>query len=87
MSPLRWSWKSTVKLAEELNRQGYAISASTVADMLKNQDYSLQANRKRGRGPAIRIGMRNFNTLMNRRRRFNSEERGWFPSTPKRRNC
>jgi hypothetical protein len=26
MSPLRWSSKSTVKLAEELNRQGYTIS-------------------------------------------------------------
>jgi hypothetical protein len=50
MSPLRWSSKSTAKLAEELNRQGYAISASTVADMLKDQGYSLQANRKTREG-------------------------------------
>ena len=86
MSPLLWSSKSTAKLAEGLNRQGYTISASTVADMLKNQDYSLQATGKRGRGPAIRIGMRSFNTLMHRRRRFNNEERRWFASTPKRKN-
>ena len=50
MSPLRWSSKSTAKLAEELNRQGYTISARTVADMLKQQDYSLQANQKTREG-------------------------------------
>jgi Rhodopirellula transposase DDE domain len=50
MSPLRWSSKSTAKLAEELCRQGYTISARTVADMLKDQDYSLQANRKTREG-------------------------------------
>ena len=50
MSPLRWSSKSTAKLAEELCRQGYTISARTVADMLQQQDYSLQANRKTREG-------------------------------------
>jgi biotin operon repressor len=50
MSPLRWSSKSTAKLAEELCCQGYTISARTVADMLKDQDYSLQANRKTREG-------------------------------------
>ncbi len=50
MSPLRWSSKSTAKLAEELCRQGYKISARTVADMLKQQNYSLQANRKTREG-------------------------------------
>src|ERR1039458_10358989 len=50
MSPLRWSSKSTAKLAEELCRQGYKISARTVADMLQQQDYSLQANRKTREG-------------------------------------
>ena len=50
MSPLRWSSKSTAKLAEELCHQGYKISARTVADMLKQQDYSLQANRKTREG-------------------------------------
>ena len=50
MSPLRWSSKSTAKLAAELNRQGYTIGARTVANMLKQQDYSLQANQKTREG-------------------------------------
>src|ERR1022692_879744 len=50
MSPLRWSSKRTAKLAEELCRQGYPVSARTVADILQHQDYSLQANRKTREG-------------------------------------
>ena len=50
MSPLRWSSKSTAKLAEELRRQGYTISARTVADMLPQQKFSLQANQKTREG-------------------------------------
>ena len=46
MSPLRWTSKSTAKLAAELQRRGYVISARTVASMLEDQGYSLQANRK-----------------------------------------
>lgn len=46
MSPLRWSSKSTEKLAAELNAQGFPISADTVGELLKAQDYSLQAPRK-----------------------------------------
>jgi len=33
MSPLRWTSKSTAKLAVELRRQGFAISARTVASI------------------------------------------------------
>jgi len=51
MSPLRWTCKSTSKLAAELRRQGYSISARTVARLLeKDLDYSLQANRKTKEG-------------------------------------
>ena len=51
MSPLRWTCKSTSKLAEELRRKGYPISARTVARLLeKDLDYSLQANRKTKEG-------------------------------------
>ena len=46
MSPLRWTSKSTAKLAAELQRRGHVISARTVASMLEDQGYSLQANRK-----------------------------------------
>lgn len=46
MSPLRWTTKSTRKLAEELTRQGWQISADTVADALRGEGFSLQANAK-----------------------------------------
>jgi len=45
-SPLRWTCKSTRHLAEELGRQGHAVSHQTVAALLHALDYSLQANRK-----------------------------------------
>ena len=50
MSPLRWTSKSTAKLADELRLQGFAISARTVAGMLQDRDYSLQSNRKTREG-------------------------------------
>jgi Rhodopirellula transposase DDE domain len=46
MSPLRWTCKSTAKLAEELTRQNHPVSDRTVAMLLKQSGYSLQANRK-----------------------------------------
>jgi hypothetical protein len=46
MSPLRWTSKSTAKLATELCAEGFQISADTVGALLKAQDYSLQAPRK-----------------------------------------
>lgn len=50
MSPLRWTSKSTAKLAEELQRQGFDISSRTVARILHEQEYSLQSNRKTREG-------------------------------------
>jgi hypothetical protein len=49
-SPLRWTCKSTRRLAEELTVQGHAISAGTVAALLVEMGYSLQANRKTREG-------------------------------------
>lgn len=45
-SPLRWTCKSVRKLAEELQREGHAVSYQTVAELLHEMDYSLQANQK-----------------------------------------
>ena len=45
-SPLRWTCKSVRKLAEELRRDGHAVSYQTVAELLHEMDYSLQANQK-----------------------------------------
>src|SRR5215217_766820 len=46
MSPLRWTTKSTRKLADELTRQGHPVGADTVADLLRKEGFSLQANAK-----------------------------------------
>ena len=46
MSPLRWTTKSTRKLADELTRQGHQVGADTVADLLREEGFSLQANAK-----------------------------------------
>jgi hypothetical protein len=46
MSPLRWTTKSTRTLAAELTRQGHPLGADTVADLLHEQGFSLQANAK-----------------------------------------
>lgn len=49
-SPLRWTSKSTEKIADELGNQGFAVSPDTVGRMLRNAGYSLQSNRKRLEG-------------------------------------
>ncbi|MFC7976493.1 ISAzo13 family transposase [Streptomyces cinereoruber] len=46
MSPLRWTLKSTRALARELARAGRRVSADTVADLLREEGFSLQANAK-----------------------------------------
>src|ERR1019366_2522078 len=46
MSPLRWTTKSTRHLTAELTRQGHRISADTVADLLREEGFSLQGNAK-----------------------------------------
>ncbi len=46
-SPLRWTCKSTRALSAELSeRLGFYVSDKTVAKMLKDRDYSLQAPNK-----------------------------------------
>src|SRR5215467_15226415 len=45
-SPLRWTCKSVRNLAEELQREGHAVSYQTVAELLHDLNYSLQANQK-----------------------------------------
>ncbi len=44
MSPLRWTVKSTRNLAAELTRQGHRVGADTVADLLREEGFSLQGN-------------------------------------------
>lgn len=45
-SPLRWTAKSTRKLAEELTAAGHPVSPQKVGRLLKEVGYSLQSNQK-----------------------------------------
>jgi transposase len=49
-TPLRWTSKSTTKLAADLKRQGFDVSPDTVGRMLRGNGYSLQSTRKRLEG-------------------------------------
>ena len=51
-SPLRWTCKSTRRLAEELTHQDHTVSPRAVAALLIREGYSLQANRKTLEGAA-----------------------------------
>ena len=50
MSPLRWTCKSTRKLAKELSRSAYSVSHTKVGQLLADLGYSLQSVRKRMEG-------------------------------------
>ena len=49
-NPLRWTIKSTYRLADELRKQGHVASATSVRRMLVEMKYSLQGNRKTREG-------------------------------------
>ena len=45
-SPLRWTCKSTRRIADELRKEGWTVSHYRVDTLLRGMDYSLQGNRK-----------------------------------------
>ena len=49
-SPLRWTCKSLRRLADELVGQGHQVGKDTVARLLRQMEYSLQANQKTKEG-------------------------------------
>jgi hypothetical protein len=49
-SPLRWTCKSIRNLADELTRENHPVGAVTVAKLLRQEGYSLQANCKTREG-------------------------------------
>lgn len=51
-SPLRWTCKSTRRLAEELTRRGHPVGPRTVARLLRGAGYSIQSTRKTREGGA-----------------------------------
>jgi hypothetical protein len=69
-SPLRWTCKSTARLALELTRQEHPVSDRTVATLLKRAGYSLQANRKTREGSSHPDRNAQFEYLNDCLRRF-----------------
>ena len=68
-SPLRWTCKSTRTLAARLTRQQHPISHMKVAQLLHEQGYSLQGNRKTEEGgdhPDRDAQFRHINTQVRR---------------------
>jgi hypothetical protein len=49
-SPLRWTCKSTPRLAKELAERGHGVSQRSLCDLLAQLGYSLQATRKTREG-------------------------------------
>jgi hypothetical protein len=47
MTGEKWARKTTTALAEELKAQGFSVGPDTVARLLRQQGYTLKANRKR----------------------------------------
>jgi hypothetical protein len=75
MGGLRWTHKTTRKLAAAFRRRGVQASHVTVARLLRAQKYSLRSNRKRLGGKQDPYRDRQFRLLGRRRRRF--QRQGW----------
>lgn len=46
MRVLKWTCKSTRNIADELSKKGFTVSYKTVYNLLSEQDYTLQGNKK-----------------------------------------
>jgi len=73
-SPLRWTCKSTRRLAEELTQQRHPVTANTVAALLREADYSLQANRKTREGASHPDRNAQFEHINAQVRRFQNRD-------------
>ena len=72
MSALRWTCKSTTRLAQELTLQAHPIGAWTVGALLRADGYSLQSNRKTKEGathPVRNAQFEHINTMVKRLQR------------------
>lgn len=49
-SPLRWTCKSVRNISDELGKRGFSVGRQSVANLLHELDYSLQATRKTSEG-------------------------------------
>jgi hypothetical protein len=53
ISGLKWTHKSLRAVGQQLRRQGYPISAPTVARLLRERDYALRVNQKKLAGQQV----------------------------------
>lgn len=72
-SPLKWTSKSTRKLADELNKNGYRASHALVARTLIEMGYSLQANKKTDEGGKHPNRDEQFQFISNKTKEFQSK--------------
>jgi len=73
MSALRWTCKSTTRLAAELRAQGHRVSQRTVCDLLHRSHYSLQGLRKQKEGSQSPDRNAQFEHIARKVREFQSQ--------------
>jgi hypothetical protein len=73
-SPLRWTSKSVRHLSNSLNLEGYDVSHQTVATLLKEMEYSLQANKKVIEGGDHPDRNDQFEYINNKAKKYQKEE-------------
>jgi transposase len=73
MSPLRWTTKSLRALSAELSPQGHRAGADTVADLLREEGFSLQGNAKTIEGNQVRDRDAQFRYLNEQVREYRAD--------------
>ena len=70
MTGLKWTRKTTERIANALRRQGIAVGRSTVGRLLKQMDFRLRVNHKKRSTAAPKDRDRQFRVIRRRRNRF-----------------
>jgi hypothetical protein len=78
VSGIKWTHKSTYRIARHLSRMGIVLCAGTVGRLLKAQGYSLRKNRKNietptGKAPNPQRRDRQFHYIRRQRRHYEAE--------------
>ena len=70
MTGLKWTRKTTEKVAQELGNVGIQVSPNTVGRLLKNMDFSLRANHKKLSSGSGAARNEQFENIAKMRKRF-----------------
>lgn len=73
MSGIKWTRKSTRKVSAELTREGHPVSRGTAGRLLKDMEYSLQANVKRLSGKRHPHRERQFQRIQKQLKEYRRE--------------